>query len=132
MVQDCHCTVVRRLARNVSALYDEALRPVGINIAQFAILRKIERAGSVSLTELGRLSDLDRSTVGRNAKILERMQLIAAQPGRDKREAALVLTEAGVQRLAAGAPLWQRAQDNIAAAIKPADAEHLRAILLVP
>jgi hypothetical protein len=50
--------------------------PLGINIAQYSLLRMIQRRQAVSLTELGGIAELDRSTVGRNmgpAQILDCM-----------------------------------------------------------
>jgi DNA-binding MarR family transcriptional regulator len=62
----CYCDVLRAATRKTTAIYDVALAPAGVNLAQFSLLRKIQRAGSVSLSELGRLAALDRSTIGRN------------------------------------------------------------------
>jgi len=76
MSNPCFCILLRQAARKSSSVYDKALAPLGINVAQFSLLRKIARAQSISLTELARLADLDRSTMGRNAKVLQRMDLI--------------------------------------------------------
>src|SRR5574337_549456 len=75
MKSPCYCSTLRAAARKATALYDEALAPAGVNVAQYGLLRRVERRGTVSLTELGRLSELDRSTVGRNARVLERLGL---------------------------------------------------------
>jgi DNA-binding MarR family transcriptional regulator len=104
-------------ARKATALYDAALAPVGINIAQFALLRRIERAGAASLTDLGRLAELDRSTVGRNVKVLARRGLIRLASAEDQREAAVTLTAAGVEALRRGAPLWEEAQRRVEVAL---------------
>ena len=72
----CYCAALRAAARKTTALYDEALEPAGIGVAQFSLMRRIERAGTVSLTELGRRAELDRSTVGRNVRVLARMGLV--------------------------------------------------------
>lgn len=112
---DCTCIALRTAARKVSALYDEALAPLGVNIAQFSLLRRVARGTPVSLTELGRRCELDRSTVGRNARVLERMDLLRTVASSDQREAMLELTEEGRRILAEGAPLWdgvQRALDD--------------------
>lgn len=60
----CHCIVLRKASRRVSSYYDEALAPLGVNIAQFSLLRNIDRMAPVSLTDLGMRVELDRSTVG--------------------------------------------------------------------
>ena len=124
----CYCDTLRKAARRVSALYDQALEPAGVNLAQFSLLRKIGRNAPVSLTELGRLSDLDRSTVGRNVRVLERMGLVAPAEAQDLRETAVELTEAGRNTLTAGAPLWEGAQQRIEAGLG-ANVAQLEALL---
>ena len=91
----CHCVVLRKASRKVTSYYDDALAPLGINVAQFSLLRHIDRMAPVSLTDLGARVELDRSTVGRNAKVLERMGLAIIRPGKDQREATLTVSEAG-------------------------------------
>lgn len=76
----CYCDVLRAATRKTTAIYDAALAPAGVNLAQFSLLRKIQRAGSVSLSELGRLAALDRSTIGRNVRVLQRMELVRVTP----------------------------------------------------
>jgi DNA-binding MarR family transcriptional regulator len=109
----CYCIELRTAARKTSAIYDEALAPLGINIAQYSLLKKIRQASQISLTELAKLSDLDRSTIGRNVKVLERMDLVRTVPGRDQREASVELTNEGKERLAASVPAWRAAQTKI-------------------
>ena len=128
-LSDCYCISLRTAARKVSALYDDALAPVGINIGQLSMLREIEKSSPLSLTELGRLSNLDRSTVGRNAKVLERMRLVQAVAGEDHREAALTLTAEGTKAVAEAAPLWERAQATIERAMDGGEAARLLTLL---
>ena len=92
------------------AFYDEAIAPVGVNIAQFSLMRSIARIEPATLTELGHRVDLDRSTVGRNVRVLEKMGLVALGRGEDQREAIVQLSDAGRQVLTDGAPLWDGAQ----------------------
>ncbi|QCI69389.1 MarR family winged helix-turn-helix transcriptional regulator [Phreatobacter stygius] len=129
MAGDCYCILLRTAARKTSAIYDEALASLGINIAQFSMLRRIARAAPVSLTELGRLTELDRSTVGRNAKVLERMNLVRTVPARDQREATLVLSDHGQRILAEGAPLWDQAQEKIESMLGADAAKQLRTLI---
>ena len=124
----CYCSAVRAAARKTTALYDAALAPAGINVAQFSLLRRIERLGPVSLTELGREAELDRSTVGRNVKVLERLRLVRLAPAEDQREAAVRLTLAGAEAIRRAAPLWEDAQRRIEAALGADGAEQLRTL----
>jgi DNA-binding MarR family transcriptional regulator len=109
----CHCTTLRKATRRVTAIYDAALEPVGINVGQFSLLRNIARRAPISLTDLGMVMVLDRSTIGRNTKVLERMGLVQTVSGQDNREALLVLTDTGRNTIDRATPLWETAQKNI-------------------
>jgi DNA-binding MarR family transcriptional regulator len=109
----CYCIVLRKASRRVTALYDQALAPLGINIAQFSALRYINRNAPISLTDLGEKMELDRSTVGRNMKVMERMGLVALTTGEDQREALLSLTDAGRELLERGNPIWDAIQARL-------------------
>jgi DNA-binding MarR family transcriptional regulator len=129
MTTPCYCAALRIATRKTTAIYDEALAPAGVGLAQFSLLRKIERGGKLSLSELGRLVSLDRSTVGRNVKVLRRMGLIEIGPGDDHREATVTLAEGGRAILRNGAPLWDAAQRRIETALGEGGAEMLRTLL---
>ncbi|MFB9949366.1 MarR family winged helix-turn-helix transcriptional regulator [Rhizobium puerariae] len=125
----CHCILLRKASRRVSSYYDDVLAPLGVNIGQFSLLRHINRLGPVSLTELASKVELDRSTVGRNAKVLERAGLIAIGHGADQREAMLSLTEKGRDLLREGSPLWDSVQENIEARLGPDKTRQLQELL---
>lgn len=106
--------MLRQAARRMSAAYDEALAPLGINIAQFALLRIVARRERASLSDLGRAAELDRSTIGRNVRVLERMELMRTMRGDDdRREAVVALTDQGHALLAAAMPVWEECQHTV-------------------
>ena len=125
----CHCIQLRKASRKVSSYYDEALAPLGVNIGQFSLLRNINRMEPVSLTDLAARVELDRSTVGRNTKVLARMGLVAIGHGEDQREAVLSVTEQGQAILTLGAPLWDGVQDQIVARLGPEKTAQLQELL---
>ena len=53
---------------------------------------------------------LERSTLGRNLRVLEAEGLVALADGDDQRNRLVLLTEAGAARLRAAHPAWQQAQ----------------------
>jgi DNA-binding MarR family transcriptional regulator len=124
----CYCAAVRTAARKTTALYDSLLEPAGVTLAQYSLLRRIEHAGTVSLTKLGRLTDLDRSTVGRNVKALEQLGLVRTAPTSDHREAAVRLAAAGEETLRRAAPLWQEAQRRVEGKLGASGAAALRTL----
>lgn len=113
MDDPCICISLRQASRRLTALYDAALLPAGLNLAQYSLLRNIDRHAPVSLTRLGEVVELDRSTLGRNVRVLERLGLVAMGTGRDAREAGVRLTEAGQASLQRSIPLWSAAQADI-------------------
>jgi DNA-binding MarR family transcriptional regulator len=127
----CICIAIRKASRKLSARYDEALAPTGMNIAQFSLLRKLRRHGALSLTALGELVELDRSTLGRNLRVLEKMGLVTLGPGKDQRESVATLTAEGRDRLALGDPLWDQAQADIADRIGADGVARIEALLSV-
>jgi DNA-binding MarR family transcriptional regulator len=124
----CYCAVVRAAARKTTALYDSILEPAGVTLAQYSLLRKIERAEPVSLTKLGQLAELDRSTVGRNVKALEGLRLVRTASTTDQREAAVRLTPAGKDTLRRAAPYWEEAQRRVEAALGSSGAAQLQTL----
>ena len=130
MARACYCAVFRTAARKVTAIYDAALEPCGINLAQYSLLRTIQRRAPLSLTELGRVTELDRSTIGRNVKLLRRLGLVRATPGADdQREAVVTLDEQGAQVLERAAPLWDEAQRAVEAKLGADSARQIRTVL---
>jgi hypothetical protein len=42
MTSACYCFLLRTATRKVGAVYDNALAPLGINIARYSLLRLVE------------------------------------------------------------------------------------------
>jgi DNA-binding MarR family transcriptional regulator len=129
MSSTCYCAALRAATRKTTSIYDAALTPAGVNVAQFSLLRQIQRAGPLSLSELARLAELDRSTIGRNVKVLQRMGLARVTPGADQREATVTLDDRGRAALREGAPLWDKAQREIETRLGQDGATRLSALL---
>jgi len=120
---------LRQAARKTSAIYDEALAPLGISVAQFSLLRKIARAKTISLTELAGIAELDRSTMGRNAKVLQKLGLIEPASSDDHRETTIALSNEGYRLVKQGEPLWDQAQKEIEVRLGPKGVEQLQTLL---
>ena len=70
----CYCAALRAATRKTTAMYDEALAPAGIGLAQFSLLRKIERGGRLSLSELARLAEDGRAVLRNGAPLWDAAQ----------------------------------------------------------
>ena len=106
----CACATARHVARTLTQLYDSALRDTGLEAPQFALLMAIDRIGPCNQSALGEPYALDKTTVSRNVKWLERQGWVEASVGKNRRERELTLTAEGRKRLAAARPIWRRAQ----------------------
>lgn len=129
MQSACFCTSLRAASRRLASAYDSALASVGLNVAQFALLRRIARHQPASLTQLGAAAELERSTVGRNVRVLARDGLVALQRGEDQREAVVTLTRQGQKMLDRAVPLWETCQRQIEARVGREQLRGLKAIL---
>ena len=120
----CLCANVRRAALALTALYDEALAPHEIKVTQLSLLRAIERHGAPNLTQLAEATGLDRSTLGRNLRVLAGLGLLSLSAGDDQRDRVASLTTRGRARVAVAARTWARVQADLSGALGP-DAERL-------
>ncbi|UVJ42883.1 MarR family transcriptional regulator [Pseudomonas sp. LS1212] len=113
LTTECFCTHLRRAARGVSRHYDDALERFGINVAQFSLLRSIQRLDQPSISSLAEAVGLDRSTLGRNLRVLESAGLVQLSEGEDLRNRLVLLTPEGRTRLQAALPAWEEAQQQL-------------------
>jgi len=113
MGQSCVCYNLRKASRSITRLYDEFLKPSGIKATQLTILFGTKILQPVTLKRLSKASMMDRTTLSRNLKPLEKNRLVRVEPGEDRRERIVALTDTGEQVLATAYPLWEHAQNKI-------------------
>ena len=110
---NCMGMRVRRAARVVGNYYDLHLKSVGLKGTQFTLLNAIFLNPSIAITQLADLLLLNRTTLNRNLKPLERQGLILTHPGEDQRTRILQLTQEGRSILKQALPLWLEAQSGV-------------------
>ncbi len=115
----CICTGLRRAAHAVSQAYDAALAPVGLKVTMYRLLKTVACLERPNITGLAAAMDLDRSTLGRNLRVLERDGLVRLRGGEDGRATLIEPTEKGSATLRAAVPLWAEAQAAIKAKLGP-------------
>lgn len=128
--ETCLCTSLRQTAHAMTAIYDEALAPSGLKITMFRVLRRLAEAQEPTITELAAIVDLDRSSLGRNLKVLERDGLVAFGGGEDERKKVVRLTTKGKAALAKAKPLWLGVQRRMKAKLS-AEADALLRMMSV-
>ncbi len=106
----CTCAALRRATRRLTQAYDQALRPSGLRLTQYSVLANVARREGLSITELAGLLAMERTTLTRNLRPLERAGLIRVAPGPDQRRRAVEITADGRRRYEAAVPLWREAE----------------------
>ena len=106
----CVLTRTRLIARAVTSIYDDALRPFGIQASQFALLVMIAKVGPARRAEIGRINQQDRSTLTRNLKIMLREGWIEEVPDRTGKGRLVTVSDTGLCLMDVAAPVWREAQ----------------------
>jgi DNA-binding MarR family transcriptional regulator len=110
MAEECLAVRVRLLSRRLSRIYDGALRPLGLTVAQLNVLSVIEVIESAPAGRVADLLAMEISTLSRNARIMEGEGWIAIDRAERGNGRILRLTSAGLQKLREAKPAWDAAQ----------------------
>ncbi len=110
-MRGCACFNLRAAARALTRAYEKALRPVGLKATQFTILAAISQVDSaVPIGTLAKTLSMDRTTLTRNLRPLEKQGFVEILPEGYRRARGMVLTGKGRKVLEKAIPLWRRAQ----------------------
>lgn len=112
-LEGCVCLALRRTSRAVTQAYDAALRPMGVRVTQLPILTAVVSHQRVPLAVLAEELGMDRTTLIRNVRPLEREGLIELGVEEGARRTELRATAKGRALLARAYPAWRRVQERI-------------------
>lgn len=113
IARNCLLTRARQIARVLTSVYDDALRPFGIAAPQFSLLVLIAELAPISRSDLGRRNHHERSTLTRNLQPLIAQGWVAeGVPSSDGRSRPLSLTHEGKALLGNAASAWSAAQSH--------------------
>lgn len=105
---------IRKAMRAVSQHFDKTMAPSGLRGTQFTILTVLSRTEDLSITELAHYLVMDRTTLTRNLKPLEKEGYIKIIPDlADRRSRRIELTGAGEKVQKSAMPYWQKAQSEM-------------------
>lgn len=111
ITRNCLLTRTRRISRIITNMYDQALRPYGVNAPQFSLLVIIAKLDGASRAEIGRANYQERSTLTRNLALLLTEgwveEVVTEEGGRSR---PIVISQAGRELLVSAAPAWRSAQ----------------------
>jgi DNA-binding MarR family transcriptional regulator len=113
VASSCACFNLRKASRVVTQHFDAILQPSGVSITQFTVLVEIAMAQAVTIHELAEVLVMDRTTLTRNLKPLEREGWVKIEHGQDRRIRVVSLATDGEAVLAKALPLWRQAQGSV-------------------
>lgn len=127
---ECTCFALRQAARYVTQIYERHLGQVGLTAAQFTILAKLSRKRDLTMMELAEVMVMERTTLVRALKPLQRDGLVVSEPSpHDGRTYRFSLSEAGKATYEQAAIAWRAAQDEFESKFGRSRAKALRAEL---
>lgn len=111
----CVCGNLRMAARLVTAHYDAALRPSGIEANQMIMLWVAHAEDAKPANHLAQAAGMDQSTASRNLAVLAARGLVTFEPSpADGRQRLVRLTRRGKATLLRAYPRWEKAQADLA------------------
>ena len=113
IARSCAVFNLRRAARAVTSRYEEEMRSLGLKATQFSLLVATALRGPINVSQLAELMVMDRTTLTRNLKPLQKQGLLQVVPGKDRRTRAVTLTRGGEAILEQALPLWEKAQREL-------------------
>ena len=125
-VENCVCFNLRWVTRKVTQFYDAEMRRHGIRPTQGTVLASLNARESWNMAELSDWLGMERTTLVRNLRPLQRDGLVQAVGGGRGNRVELAITTKGRKQIAKLAPAWRSAQT---AAVKTLGKKRWSAIL---
>jgi len=114
-VENCTCFNVRRISRVITQFFDAEVRRHGIRPTQTPILRALQAKNGWGMAELSEWLGMERTTLLRNLRPLQRDGLVRAKGGGRGGHVELEITAKGRTAVAKTLPAWRSAQDKVVA-----------------
>ncbi|MDJ0788485.1 MAG: MarR family transcriptional regulator [Myxococcota bacterium] len=118
MDRDCSAFKIRRLSRQVTQFYDQALRSEGLKSTQYHLLTVIGEEGPLTVRQLADRIGAERTSVTRALQAAESGDWVSIGPGPDGRSKSVELTARGRALLARVEPLRARQEAAFRAALE--------------
>jgi DNA-binding MarR family transcriptional regulator len=125
-VENCVCFNLRWVTRAVTQFYDAEMRRHGIRPTQGSILASLHGKDSWTMAELSDWLGMDRTTLVRNLKPLQRDGFVTVTGGGRGNLVELSITTKGRKQIEKLTPAWKSAQS---AAVKTLGEKRWSAIL---
>jgi len=109
----CTCGELRKAARAITLLYDNAFKSSGLLSTQFNVLQSIYNIDSIRISDLANKLGMDRTTLTRNLSVLERQGFIGISQGNDHRTRIVTATHKGRNAVGKTILLWNEIQRKV-------------------
>jgi DNA-binding MarR family transcriptional regulator len=116
-MQNCVCFNLRWVTRTVTQFFDAELRRHGIRPTQSPILGALAARSGWGMADLSDWLGMERTTLVRNLRPLQRDGLIRAAGGGRGGRVELAITEKGRKALVKALPAWRAAQAKVVATL---------------
>jgi DNA-binding MarR family transcriptional regulator len=110
MAAECVAVRLRSLNRALTGHYDDALRPLGVRVGQLNILVAVACMRQAKPGDLCRILCMEKSTLSRDVKVMQRHGWLEEVPGEDARTRPLRITPKGSHLVEKCMPAWRAAQ----------------------
>jgi DNA-binding MarR family transcriptional regulator len=107
---NCVCFNLRRVTRVVTQFFDAEMRRHGIRSTQGTILSALHATGPTNMAELGEILAMERTTLLRNLRPLQRDGFVTIEGGGHGGRVELSLTTKGRKQIEKLTPAWESAQ----------------------
>ena len=114
-VENCTCFNIRRVSRVITQFFDAEVRRQGIRPTQTPILRALQAKNGWGMAELSEWLGMERTTLLRNLRPLQRDGLVRATGAGKGGHVELEITARGRAAVAKTLPAWRSAQDKVVA-----------------
>ena len=112
-VENCVCFNLRWVTRAVTQFFDAEMRRHGIRPTQGTILASLMSRDSWNMAELSDWLGMERTTLVRNLRPLQRDGLVQINGGGRGRLVELAITAKGRKQIEKLAPAWKSAQSAV-------------------
>ena len=112
-MENCVCFNLRWVTRAVTQFFDAEMRRHGIRPTQTPILGALAARSGRKMEELSDWLGMERTTLVRNLRPLQRDGLVRVTGGGRGGKVELAITEKGRKALAKMLPAWRAAQEKV-------------------
>ena len=109
----CTCSELRKAARAITLLYDNAFKDSGLLSTQFGVLQVLCDNDSIQISDLACKLGMDRTTLTRNLSVLERDEFVKISQGKDHRTRIVTATKKGRDTISKTILIWGEIQCKV-------------------